>query len=290
MSIVILALVLGLLLILVGGMRGLRTIFTLAVNAVIFVILAWAILGGVSPILASVIACVVICLLTLFFNTGLNAKSLTAFASVTAVVLFMWFIMDMTGRGARIEGFSFQKLSDIAGYSWIINIDMGDLAVACMLIGLIGAIIDTSVAVASAQFEVAENNPDISFGQLYVSGCRVGRDLLGTTCNTLFFAFLGGYLTLLIWFCLYKYSFAEIINSAVFVEEFIRIMASALGCVLIMPITSLFGAVLLRTKMSRILGFFERAKERINIWLNSNPYSEDEMKPDNDYNESENKK
>jgi len=290
MSIVILALILCLLLIAVGGMRGMRTILTLSVNAVIFVVFAWVILNGVDPMLAAVVTCIIICLLTLFFNTGLNVKSFASFASVITVVLLMWFIMDLTGRGARIEGFSFQKLSDIAGYSWIINIDMGDLAVACMLIGLIGAVIDTSIAVASAQFEVAENNPDSSFGQLYRSGCRVGRDLLGTTCNTLFFAFLGGYLTLLIWFCLYKYSFTDIINSAVFVEEFIRIMASALGCVLIMPVTSLFGAILLRTRMSRILVYFDRAKKKIDIWLNSNPYSEEELEADNDINESEDDK
>ncbi len=281
MTIIVLAAILCFLLLVIGGMRGMRTILTLSVNFALFAALAWAVLEGIDPISAAVIACVIICVLTLFFNTGLNAKSLAAFASVVTVVLLMWALVHLIGRGARVEGFSFQKLSDIAGYSWIINIDMGDLAVACILIGLIGAIIDTSIAVVSAQFEVAYNDPKISFSELFSSGCRVGKDLIGTTCNTLFFAYLGGYMALLIWFSIYKYSFIEIINSAVFVEEFVRITASALGCVLIMPVTALFGAMLLRTRMSRVLTVLDRIKAKINAWLDSNPYSE-EIKPDNE--------
>ncbi len=287
MTIIILAAILAFLLVCVGGMRGMRTIFTLVVNFMLFVGLGWAVLRGMPPIAAAVIICTLVCLLTLFFNTGLNVKSLASLAAVVTVVLVMWALVELIGRKARIEGFSFQKLSDIAGYSWIINIDMGDLAVACILIGLIGAIIDTSVAVVSAQFEVAYNDPKITFAELFRSGCRVGRDLIGTTCNTLFFAFLGGYLALMIWFCLYKYSFTEIINSAVFVDEFLRIVSSAFGCVLIMPITALYGAILLRTPLSRVGRGFDKLKNKINSWLDSNPYSDDELKPDNFNNESE---
>lgn len=288
MSIIVLGTVFCSLLIIIGGIRGIRTILTLAVNGGIFAALAVAVLDGKDPIAVSVIACIIICILTLFFNTGLNEKSLAAFVSVVFVVFLMWFLVGFIGRGIRIEGFSFQQLPDIAGYSWIININMGDLAVACILIGLIGAVIDTAVAVASAQFEVAFNNPEISFLELYRSGCRVGRDLLGTTCNTLFFACLGEYTALLIWFCIYKYNFSEIINSSVFVGEFVRIMSSAIGCIIIMPITSFFGAILLRTRMSRILSVFERVKMRINKILDSNPYREEnDIDHDNDLNESE---
>ena len=281
MTIIILSLVLLVLLLVVGGNRGLRTAFTLVINFTLFIALASMILAGINPVLSAVIISVAVCVVTLLLNTGLNAKSLTAFISVVVTVVLMWFVVGLFGRGARIEGFSFQKLSDIAGYSWIINIDMGDLAVACILVGLIGAIVDTSIAVVSAQFEVSENNPDISFVDLMRSGIRVGRDLLGTTCNTLFFAYLGGYMTLLIWFCFYKYSFAQIINSGAFAEEFIRIVAGALGCVIIMPITALFGALVMRTRFGRITIKFDELKTKINMWLDSNPYS-DELQPDND--------
>ena len=281
MSIIILAAVLGFLLMVIGGTRGLRTIATLVINFVLFIILARLILNGVNPVFAAVTACILICLVTLCINVGLNAKSIAAFASVIFVVLMLWLIVECIGRGSRIEGFPFQRLSDIAGYSLIINIDMGDLVVACILMGLIGAVTDTAIAVVSAQFEVAYNNPDLSFGDIWTSGCRVGRDLIGTTCNTLFFAYLGGYLALLIWFRLYRYSFAEIINSAVFAEEFLRVAASALGCVLVMPVSALFGALILRTRLSCILDVLERTKSAINRWLDSNPYRDENNNENN---------
>ena len=282
MTLIVLAFILFVLLIAVGGKRGFRTALSLVLNFSLFGILSSMVLCGINPVFAALLISVVICVITLLFNTGLNAKSFVAFGSVVITLLLMWYVLYLFGRGARIEGFSFQKLSDIAGYSWIINIDMGDLAVACILVSLIGAIVDTSVAVVSAQSEVLANNPDISFTQLIVSGVRVGRDLLGTTCNTLFFAYLGGYMTLLIWFCLYRYNLSQILNSAVFAEEFIRVIAGALGCVIIMPITALFGAIVMRTRAVRIVTVFDDFKKKLNAWLDSNPYRE-ELEPDNDF-------
>ena len=275
MTLIVLAVILAVLLFAVGGKRGLKTIATLAVNMIIFFGMASSILGGWNPVFAAVIACVLICVTSLFFNCGINAKSLSSFASVVCVEILLWIVIEVFGRGARIEGFSFQKLSEIAGYSWIIKVDMGDLTVACILVGLIGAIVDTSIAVSSAQFEVAYNNPQISFSGLYRSGIKVGRDVLGTTCNTLYFAYLGGYMALMIWYALYEYSFSGIINSAAFVETFIRTMASAFGCVLIMPITSLFTAALLKTRVKAIVSRVEEKKAAFSDYINRSPDGEE---------------
>ncbi|MBQ7161014.1 MAG: YibE/F family protein [Clostridia bacterium] len=271
MTLIVLAVILAALLIAVCGKRGAKTIATLTVNLLIFFGMAAAILNGMNSILAALIACLLICVTSLFFNCGVNAKSISCFASVFCVVVLLGAVISVFGRGARIEGFSFQKLSQIAGYSWIIDVDMGDLTVAVILVGLIGAVVDTSIAVASAQFEVAYNNPDIGFAELYRSGIKVGRDVLGTTCNTLYFAYLGGYMALIIWFILYKFSLGTVINSAAFVETVIRSMTSAFGCVLIMPVTSLFTAALLKTKAKAIVSIAEKKKADLGEYLNREP-------------------
>lgn len=271
MTLIVLSVILSVLLVVTGGKRGAKTIATLGVNMLIFFGMARLMLDGWNPIAAAVCACILICVVSLFFNSGINAKSLASFVSVVCVVLLIWAVIGIFGRGARIEGFSFQKLSEISGYSWIINVNMGDLTVACILVGLIGAIVDTSIAVSSAQFEVAYNNPDIGFAELYRSGIKVGRDVLGTTCNTLYFAFLGGYMTLLIWYALYEYSLTGILNSAAFVENFIRSMSSAFGCVLIMPVTALFTAALLKSRASSIIDGIEMRKRRISDFINRDP-------------------
>ena len=271
MTLIVLAVILVALLVAIGGKRGVKTVVTLALNSLIFLALSSAVLAGAHPVLAALVACTGVCVVSLFLSTGLNAKSIASFASVVCVVALVLVVIETFGRGARIEGFSYQKLSDISGFSWVVNVDMGDLTVACMLIGLIGAVVDTSVAVSSALYEVDYNNPDLTFGQLYASGLNVGRDVLGTTCNTLYFAFLGGYMALMIWYCLYEYGFGQILNSAAFCETLIRSMASAFGCVLIMPVTALFTAALLKTRAKIIVDRAEKFKRRVRSFIETEP-------------------
>jgi len=66
---------------------------------------------------------------------------------------------------------------------------------------------------------------------------------LGTTTNTLFFAYLGGFMTLFIFFQDMGYSFIAIINSKVFTAEFTRIMLSGMASFLIIPLTAFITAI-----------------------------------------------
>ena len=51
-------------------------------------------------------------------------------------------------------------------------------------------------------------------------------------------AFLGEFMTLLIWFYKGGYSSLEIVNAKTFVSEMIKILFSALGCIIVIPITA----------------------------------------------------
>ena len=66
----------------------------------------------------------------------------------------------------------------------------------------------------------------------------MGEDILGTSTNTLFFAFFGGYLALLIWFKDLSYSVGEIVNSKIFSAEMITIFCAGTGVALVIPITA----------------------------------------------------
>ena len=67
---------------------------------------------------------------------------------------------------------------------------------------------------------------------------NIGKDILCTTNNTLMFAFLGEFMTLLIWFYKGDYSFLEIVNAKTFVSEMIKILFSAVGSIIVIPITA----------------------------------------------------
>jgi uncharacterized membrane protein len=105
----------------------------------------------------------------------------------------------------------------------------------------IGAIIDTGLAVTSALYEVHQNNPDLSKEKLFQSGIGIGKDILSSTVNTLFFIYIAEYLTLFIQF-INDYTFLEMINSKQFCQEFIAIALSGIGCILIIPVASVLAA------------------------------------------------
>ncbi len=76
--------------------------------------------------------------------------------------------------------------------------------------------------------EILSHTPSISRKALFTSGMNIGKDILGTSANTLFFAFFGSYLGLLIWFKDLEYSLGEIVNSKVFNAEMITILCADL--------------------------------------------------------------
>jgi uncharacterized membrane protein len=158
--------------------------------------------------------------------------------SIFIVLLILAILIFVITYISRIAGFGYESYEEINMFAYEVHIDFTNIAVSMILISLIGATVDTSIAISSALYEVYENNKNLSKKELFISGMNIGKDVLCTTSNTLLFAFLGDFMTLLIWFETGKYSFLDIINAKTFVAEIIRILFSAIGCILVIPITS----------------------------------------------------
>lgn len=107
-----------------------------------------------------------------------------------------------------------------------------------MIISTIGAITEVAISITSSMGETMKHHPSISRKDLFLSGMRIGKDILGTDTNTLFFAFFGGYLALLIWFKDLHYSIGAIVNSKIFGAEMMTIFFAGIGVALIIPITA----------------------------------------------------
>src|SRR5699024_12208144 len=90
--------------------------------------------------------------------------------------------------------------------------------------------------------EIFNHRPTISRKSLFTSGLTIGKDILGSNTNILFFAFIGGYMALLIWFKDLSYSFGQVVNSKIFASEMIIICTAGIGIALIIPIASSINA------------------------------------------------
>jgi len=235
----ILTLLMFILLVWIGGKRGLKLFISLIINFIILMIAFYFIALGFNPIVISLIGCLIITYIILYFVNGENIKTKASLMSVIIVLLILVVSIFIVATITKISGFGYESYEEINMFSYDVDLDFTDVSIALILIGLIGATVDTSVAISSALYEVYQNNKTLSKRELFLSGITIGKDILGTTTNTLLFAFLGEFLTLLIWFKDVNYSLLDIINNKTFCAEFIKILFSGMGCILVIPITSL---------------------------------------------------
>ena len=66
---------------------------------------------------------------------------------------------------------------------------------------------------------------------------NIGRSILSSNVNTLFFVFAGEYMIMFINYMTY-YSFKTMVNSKDFAQGSLAIIISAIACVIIIPVTS----------------------------------------------------
>ena len=232
----ILSLILFFLLIIVGKTRGLKAFVCFYLNY--FLILLYIILMGMrfNSVLLSVIICLISSSVTLFILNGINKKTISSFISVSIILIITLILVTFVVNFANIQGFSYESLENIGAYSLDINYNMKDVLIGIYLVTTIGTIIDTSISVSSALNEVYENNLNIREEELFVSGMNVGKDILSTTINTLFFAFIGGFIGFFFW---HKGAGIEyIINYKVFAEEVMELLLCFISSILIIPVTS----------------------------------------------------
>jgi uncharacterized membrane protein len=244
--IVLLAAILFILMTLIGGKKGVRSFLALFFN---FGILLFTILimndPNIDPIIITLIACILISCINLFYINEVNSKTKTAFIStIITIVILILFIVIVTKK-AMIQGFGEEEIEELSVFSLYIGVDFVKIGASVIIMSTIGAITDTAMAISSPMREIYYHNPFISRKDLFTSGLSIGKDILGTSTNTLFFAFFGGYLALLIWFKDLSYSMGEVVNSKIFSAEMITILCAGMGVTLVIPITSWITAYIL---------------------------------------------
>lgn len=234
----LLILILFFLMLYIDKKRGIKLFISLVLNFFILVVIFYFIALGVNPIILSLLGCLLISYIILYYVNGKNIKTKASLKSIFIVLLILALGIFIITNLSRTAGFGYESYEEINMFSYDVKIDFTNIAISLVLISLIGATTDSSVAISSALYEIYDNNKHLTKKELYKSGLNIGKDILCTTSNTLLFAFLSEFLTLMIWFYKGNYSFLEIVNAKVFASEIIRILFSAIGCVIIIPITS----------------------------------------------------
>lgn len=250
----VLSIILFLLLIIVGRSRGVKTFatFYLSVLLILFYIILLRL--GANPIIFAIITCIIASATTLFIINGINVKTKSSFYSIMFILTFIYLLIFLISKYSHVQGFSVESIENIGGFSFDTGVNMLDVIVGMYLVCIIGTVIDTSISISSTMNEVLENNPHLNSKELYKSGMNVGKDILATTINTLFFAILSSFIGFFLWHR--GVNFGYVINYKAFNQELIQLLISFIGSILIIPITAYVASKMLK-------------KERLWRWKNA---------------------
>ena len=135
-------------------------------------------------------------------------------------------------------------------YSGYQSLDLTAIFMSGIFIGASGAMMDLSVDITSAVWEVVHKKPAIRAYEAILSVLRVGRAAMGTMTTTLLLAYSGGYIALLMVFMAQGTPIDHILNYKYVAAEILDTVVGSFGLVTVAPFTALVaGALLTKRKI-----------------------------------------
>ena len=128
---------------------------------------------------------------TMYLIGGLSGKSVTAMTGTVAGVGISAVLAVIFGMMTGISGYNVSDIEQLEYVGQMTEIRIGELLYAGILISTLGAVMDVAMSVSSTISEIHYRNPTLSRKELFTSGIRVGKDMMGTMSNTLILAFTG---------------------------------------------------------------------------------------------------
>lgn len=234
---------------LVGRKQGLKAIAGLVFTCFcIWYLFLPLIYQGKSPIWSAVLTCVVTTAATIYFIAGFSEKSVCAILGTVAGVCISGLLSLAFCYITKIGGTNVDAVESLIFVRQNTGMEISELLHAGILIAALGAVMDVSMSVSSAIWEMHEQNPGLGARALFRSGMNVGKDIIGTMSNTLILAFAGGSINTLVFLYAYDYDYQQMMNMYSVGIEIIRGAASSMGVILVVPLVSGQMALLCKRK------------------------------------------
>ncbi|HBK86102.1 MAG TPA: YibE/F family protein, partial [Firmicutes bacterium] len=243
-----------LLVLLIGGKSGLRSLLGLLITIVLIAQVFLPLLfRGYQPLPLAVLLSVLSIIITMVIIGGINRKTLAAIVGTASGVLVAGVLAYAFGNLTKLTGLSHEETRMLMYIPQGIQFNYQGLLFAGIMIGALGAVMDVGMSVASSMFEIKQVSPQISLWDLFRSGMNVGRDVMGTMTNTLILAYLGSSTPLLLLFYAYNVPIQRILNLDTIGTELVRALSGSIGMVAAIPLTALVAAWLaMRDEQGRV--------------------------------------
>ena len=228
-----------------GRWRGVGALAGLAVSLLVLAAFVLpSLLDGNNAVLVALVGTSVIAFVALYLAHGVTPATsvalISTFAALTVTGALSWlFIRAAKFTGYTDEGTQFLDALDVP-------IDPRGILLAGIVVGSLGVLDDVTVTQVSAVWELNAAQPELTRGQLYRSALRIGRDHISSTVNTLFLAYAGAALPLLLLFSEAGQGIGSIAGREIVAVEIVRSLVGSIGLVSAVPIATWLATLVLR--------------------------------------------
>ncbi|MDU1314113.1 YibE/F family protein [Clostridium septicum] len=241
----ILVLLFFIIILLVGGFKGLKSIISLLFTMICVVFLMLPLmLRGINPIISAIVIAIISITVTLLLVSGINKKSFSAILGTLFGVLIAGILAYVFGYMSYLSGINMEEAESIMYIAETTGLKINGIMFAGILVASLGAVMDVAMSISSSVFEINSINKEINIKGLFKSGMNIGRDIIGTMSNTLILAFAGGSLNTLILIYSSNMTANRLLNLDVLGTEIIQGLAGSIGIILTVPITAIISSYL----------------------------------------------
>lgn len=225
--------------ILVGGRKGVKSMIGLCFALFLIIdFLLPTVYHGWSPIGMGIICAFLIAVFSMLLLNGFSEKTFTAItATMAGVILAAVFYYIFSGI-LHLSGFNLEEAEELIIVQGATGLKVGQTLFTGILIASLGAVMDMTMSVASALFEMKEIHPEMYMTEVFRSGISIGQDMIGTMCETLILAFAGSSITALLVMIAYGAQFNQILSSDYVAIELIHSLTGSMAVILSVPITA----------------------------------------------------
>ena len=224
-----------------GRWQGVRSLIGLACSfAVIVGFVVPAILRGQSPVPVALVGAMAIMLASLYLSYGVGRKTT---AAVVGTALALALTGALTAGFVELAAPTGLASEDALNASFQVGgISLQGLLLAGIILGGLGVLDDVTVSQASLVFELRRADPAAGFAELTRGALAVGRDHVAASVNTLFLAYAGASLPLLVLFVSGGDPLGTVVTAEAVAVEVVRTLCGSVGLIAAVPLTTVLAA------------------------------------------------
>lgn len=254
------------LVVLVGGRRGVMSLLGLAMSiGVIVWYIIPQVMEGANALLVSSVGAFAIATVSIIVAHSLRWRTFVALVSIYAILVVVLLLAWLAGQAAGLTGV-YDETSSLLKYSGQpLPVDLYGILIGGIVIASLGVLDDVVTTQVAAVDELHQAKPHALWQELFNRGMSVGREHLSALINTLALAYIGVALPTILVFshtiANQQQQLLTMFNYEYIAVEIIRTAISSMGIIIAIPFSTAL-AVAMIVKRQQLMLLAQRILRR----------------------------